>query len=537
VSIRARLVAILTSLLTLGGLVVGAVSAPAEATSTILCTGYQGCAKLGMGNAGYSAANSSMYWRMYSGHNCTNYAAYRMVKSGLPNNRPWTGGGNAMYWGHFEASITNGTPAVGAVAWWDQNVPPAGSVGHVAYVEQVVSPTEIVVSQDSWGGDFSWARITKAGGRWPSGFIHFNDVPLTNTTKPTVSGMPKVGARLTASAGTWSQPNVSLAYQWRANGVVIPNATRATYKLTLAEKDKRVAVRVTASKMGYPTTTAASGRTPAVLPGEITNNAPPTITGEPKVDQTLSASGDTWTPTPGNVAYQWAADGIPIDGATGADLKVDPSLVSKAITVVATASRDGYVAVTAASAPTAQVAPGTFSEVTAPSVSGTPRLGQTLTFDQGSFTPSDGTDVAVQWLRSGVPVDGATGTTYTLGAADLGHRISARMTVTRPGYTTLTVRTPPTAHVKTTPRLRVQAEPATGRVRFTVTVTAPGVSPVDGTVRVRWSGKLRGEVTLHNGTGAVTVRDMPKGLRTFHIRYLGSATVTRTSLDKTVRIR
>ena len=529
-----RLAAVLTSLLTLGGLVVGGAAAPAEATSTLLCTGYQGCAKLGMGNAGYSAANGTMYWRMYAGHNCTNYAAYRMVKSGLPNVRPWTGGGNAMYWGHFNSSITNDVPAVGAVAWWDQNVPPAGSVGHVAYVEQVISPTEIVVSQDSWGGDFSWARITQAGGRWPSGFIHFNDVPLTNTAKPTVSGIPKVGGRLTASPGTWSQPNVALAYQWRANGDAIPNATRATYKLTLAEKDKRIAVRVTASKMGYPTTTAASDRTAAVLPGEITNTAPPTVSGEPKVDSTLSATPGAWTPT-ADLTYQWQADSNDIPGAQGTTLKIDPTMVGKAITVNVTASREGYVAVTTPSAATGPVAPGTFSVQAAPSVSGTPRLGQTLTFDPGRVTP-DG-DVAVQWLRGGVPVDGATGTTYALGAADLGHRISARMTVTRDGYTTLTERTPSTAHVKTEPRIRVLAEPGTGRVRFTVTVTASGVSPVAGTVRIRWNGKLRGELTLRNGTGAATVRDLPAGLRTFHLRYLPSAKVTSGTVDKTVRVR
>ena len=59
-----------------------------------------------------------MYWRMYGGHNCTNYAAYRMVKAGLPNTRPWSGGGNATYWGTSMKSLTNATPRVGAVAWW-----------------------------------------------------------------------------------------------------------------------------------------------------------------------------------------------------------------------------------------------------------------------------------------------------------------------------------------------------------------------------------------------------------------------------------
>ena len=44
-----------------------------------------------MSDAGYGAANATSYWRMYTGHNCTNYAAYRMVKSGMANVRPWSG--------------------------------------------------------------------------------------------------------------------------------------------------------------------------------------------------------------------------------------------------------------------------------------------------------------------------------------------------------------------------------------------------------------------------------------------------------------
>ena len=70
------------------------------------------------------------------------------------------GSGNATYWGTEMPRDHRPTPAVGAVAWWRAGVYPAGSAGHVAYVERVIPPTEIIVSQDSWGGDFSWARIT-----------------------------------------------------------------------------------------------------------------------------------------------------------------------------------------------------------------------------------------------------------------------------------------------------------------------------------------------------------------------------------------
>ena len=171
--------------------------------------GYTGCARVGRGNAGYASANNQMYWRMFSGHNCTNYAAYRMVHSGMANSRPWTGSGNATNWGVAMSRITNGTPAVGAVAWWRAYHSPAGSAGHVAYVEQVVDSDTIIVSQDSWGGDFSWKQITRYGGQWPSGFVHFHDLrTLRNTAQPQVSGTPRIGSTLTATAGHWSVSGV-----------------------------------------------------------------------------------------------------------------------------------------------------------------------------------------------------------------------------------------------------------------------------------------------------------------------------------------
>lgn len=306
----------------------------ASATSTLLCKGYDGCAKLGMSSAGYKSAAGTMWWRMYSGHNCTNYAAYRMVQSGLPNVRPWTGSGNATNWGAAMSSITDSTPAVGAVAWWAANVRPAGSAGHVAYVEQVVSPDEIIVSQDSWGGDFSWARITRAGGSWPSGFVHFNDVPLENTTAPTVSGPSKVGSVLTASSGTWSETGTTFSYQWRANTKDILGAQGTSLRLTRAHQGKKISVRVTAAKLGFPTTVATSSKTTQVAPGVLASTGAPTVTGEARVDSTLVATAGGWTPEPGSFRYQWTADGRPIPERT-------PRPSSRAPTRSAEPSRSG----------------------------------------------------------------------------------------------------------------------------------------------------------------------------------------------------
>ena len=119
--------------------------APAQASSTLLCSGYSSCSSKGYSNHGYSTHKSTSYWRMYAGTNCTNYVAYRLVSTnGMPNTRPHSGDGNAEDWGTTESKITDKKPVVGSVAWW-------GRTGHhVAYVEQVVSSTEIVVSESNW---------------------------------------------------------------------------------------------------------------------------------------------------------------------------------------------------------------------------------------------------------------------------------------------------------------------------------------------------------------------------------------------------
>jgi surface antigen len=533
-----RAVSALLCLLLAG--VVGPVltAAPAEASITILCKGYDGCKALGMGNGGYKANSDTMWWRMYAGHNCTNYAAYRMVRSGLPNVRPWTGSGNAMYWGESNPTIADSVPAVGAVAWWDANIRPAsGSAGHVAYVEQVVSADEIIVSQDSWGGDFSWARIVRDGGGWPSGFIHFNDVPLVNVAAPTTTGTAKVGSQLTATPGQWTPATgVTYGYQWRANGVDITNATAATLTLRKAQKGTRISVRTTATKLGYPTAVAYSAETLPVEPGQISNTVAPSITGTPTVDQELVASAGQWTPEPATLSYQWLADGAVLDGATTTTFTPGPDEVGRALSVRVTAAKSGYVDVAATSAVTQPVAPGTITTSGAPLLSGTPRLGQVLALDPGTATPADA-QLSVTWLRAGEPVAGATGTTYELSADDLGSRIAAQVTFTKPGYTTVESRTLATRVVKTVPVVTVRATPGTGRVGLAIDVTAPGVAPVTGTVLVRAHGEVVKQLTLRDGAATTTLKGLDAGRLRLKVTYVAGATVARAAVVREVRIR
>ena len=81
---------------------------------------------------------------------------------------------------------------------------------------------------------------------------------LSKTPTPTVSGTTKAGQTLTAKAGNWDA-GVALSYQWLRNGVAIKGATKASYKLTAADKGKKISVRVTGSKTGYVTVVKTSG--------------------------------------------------------------------------------------------------------------------------------------------------------------------------------------------------------------------------------------------------------------------------------------
>jgi bacillolysin len=65
---------------------------------------------------------------------------------------------------------------------------------------------------------------------------------------------------------------------------------------------------------------------------------------------------------------------------------------------------------------------------TAPTVQGTPTVGATLTADPGRWTRSR--VQSLRWYADGVPIAGASGTSYVVQTADLGKRISVRVTAT-----------------------------------------------------------------------------------------------------------
>jgi surface antigen len=522
VRVAGRATKLLTGVLALVLLVVPTtVDRISLATSTYLCSGYAECQAAGYGHAGYRQASSTQYWRMYTGHNCTNYVAYRLIQSGMPNVRPWEGSGNASNWGVAMASITDQTPTVGSVAWYKPHVTPAGSNGHVAYVEQVISDTEIIVSEDYWGGDFHWRHVTKSGGGWPTGFIHFNDRVVAPTTAPAIVGSPAVGAPLEVAGGAWTPTPASVTVRWLADGAAIPGATAPAYVPTPDVKGKTLTAEVTAELSGYTAGKAVLATAP-VAPGRFQPTAQPTIQGVPEVGQTLTLTPSSWSPQPTKVATQWYADGVALDGATGQSLVLTRDHIDSRISARTIASASGYKKSRSTATETAPVLAKPVA-ITSPSrVKGTPQVGRRLVARAGSVRPTDAT-ATYAWLRDGKRIAKATRPTYTVRRGDVGRTLSVQITLTRRHFrsTTESVTVP---MVTTVPEVKVRTDATRKRVAVDVRVRAPGASRPDGAMTVSVGGRTV-EVQVVSGRARVVVRGVRPGVKPVVVRYAGTDVV------------
>lgn len=65
-----------------------------------------------------------------------------------------------------------------------------------------------------------------------------------------IIGKAKVGATLSAISAPWV-PKAKTSYQWLRAGKPIKGATKAKYKLTAADKGKKISVKVTQTSLGY----------------------------------------------------------------------------------------------------------------------------------------------------------------------------------------------------------------------------------------------------------------------------------------------
>lgn len=211
----------------------------------------------------------------------------------------------------------------------------------------------------------------------------------------------------------------------------------------------------------------------------------PEITGTRRVGERLTANPGPWTPTPSSMTFVWKADGEVIAGANASSLVVPASALGKRITATVTGARANFASLTRTSVPTEPVL-GFFVPSRPPSISGTVQVGQTLTANRWTWTPTP-TTVRYQWRADGRAVSGATSRTWKVPASARGKRITVAITGSKTGYTTRTAVSPATTTVKAgvfvAPALTITG---TTRVGSTLKAVRGTWTPQPTTVKYQW---------------------------------------------------
>ncbi len=169
-------------------------------------------------------------------------------------------------------------------------------------------------------------------------------------------------------------------------------------------------------------------------PSTLTQTPTPTITGTAAVGSTLTANAGTWAPAPVTLSYQWLRDGKAIVGGTKSSYALVAADAGKKISLKVTGSKAGYTTVSKTSA-TKTIALRTLTAAT-PTLSGTAKVGSTLTAKAGAWAPAPVT-LKYQWLRNGKAIAKATKSSYKLSKSDKGKNISVKVTGSKPGYQTV----------------------------------------------------------------------------------------------------
>jgi hypothetical protein len=312
--------------------------------------------------------------------------------------------------------------------------------------------TKVPIQRTNPGASSPISGVPKTGGTTttdtaPTGTPPSPTSAPSSTASPGVTGTALVGSALRASAGSWSNTPTSYVYQWQdcsssSSCSNISGATRSTYLLQGADVAKTVDVVVTAAN-AEGSTSATSGQTSTVQTSPPpTNTALPAISGTTREGQTLTASNGSWSNSPASYGYQWQDCSSPtsctnISGATGSSYALQSSDLGKTVDMRVTATNAGGSR-SATSAQTSSVqTPLPPATMAPPTISGAPQQGLGLTASSGSWSNSP-TSYGYQWQdcsssTSCSDVTGATASSYTLQASDVGQTVDVVVTATNAG--------------------------------------------------------------------------------------------------------
>jgi hypothetical protein len=260
-------------------------------------------------------------------------------------------------------------------------------------------------------------------------------IPI-NLVPPSIGGTAQQGHDVVCSQGTWLNSPTSHAYQWKRTGTPILAATSSTYTVQAADVGQLLTCAVTASNAdGASLIPAESLPVVPIAPVDTAkpvNLTPPVITGTAQQGNALNCSDGTWLNSPSSYARQWKRDGTAISGATSGAYTVQAADVGHQVTCSVVASNGAGASAESTSLPVVPIGPVDTAKPIAlvpPILSGVAQQGRDLSCSDGQWLNGP-TSYARRWKRDGTPIAGATGTTHTVVAADVGHQVTCSVVAT-----------------------------------------------------------------------------------------------------------
>ena len=369
------------------------------------------------------------------------------------------------------------------------------------------------------------------------------------TGAPTISGTPQVGETLTASTSGITDEdgltNVSYRYQWLAGGSDIAGATGSTYTLTSSEQGQTIQVRVTFTDDADNEETLTSEATAEVTaaPVPLTASLPDSrfqsarhkgADDRPQVIVAFSLTA---------AAFEKTTPSVSLTGATVSSVRqheedglknawiffLDPDGDGDIVFSLATGqpcdsggicAEDG----TTLSGGVQVTLPGPDEEgepdnpepddpnspaTGAPTISGTPQVGETLTADTSPIDDADGlTNVSYsyQWIAGGSDIGGATGSSYELTSSEQGQTIKVRVTFTDDADNEETLTSVATVAVAAAPNREATGKPTIGgtpQVDQTLTASTSDITDQDGLTKVSYRYQwIAGGADIDGATGS-----------------------------------
>ncbi len=334
--------------------------------------------------------------------------------------------------------------------------------GNEANSEQVTSVTltstsgndaSTTASVGTYSGDIVPSAATGSNGflasnyniTYANGDLTITKATFTTSSDVLINGQPTVGTATTVTNGVYSPLTTSRTYQWElcnSSCAPIGGATGHTYTPVTGDVGSTLVVVETVSRADYNDGSSTSSPSPVVIKGDFTTSSAVAINGTPTVDTASTITAGSYSPTPTSSTYQWrlcdSAGNNCADIATATSSSYTPvaSDAGSTLRVVETVSKSGYNDHSSTSA-SAVVVKGTIATNTAVSISGgTPKVGTLSTIFAGTYSPSP-TGHSYQWEScSGTcsNIGGATSSSYTPVAGDVGLTLRVVETVTKDGY-------------------------------------------------------------------------------------------------------